>query len=109
MTPTRLLGAAALTLALAGQAWAAPARLDDGRMFASGEDAFAKVCARCHTGREDAVGPDLRAGEYDADIIRFFARHGSGPMPAFTESMVADATLDEIAAYLAAEHQGTGQ
>ena len=85
--------------------WAAAAetgRLDDRRMFPSGEVAFEKLCGRCHTGRPEAVGPDLHANRYDPDTIRTFARNGSGPMPAFTAAMIDDRSLDQIAAWLAA-------
>lgn len=99
----------ALALATGGAAQAQDARLDGQRMFASGEAAFEKVCARCHTGREDAVGPDLTATAYDVETLRHFVRHGSGPMPAFTESMVDNASLDEIAAHLAARHKEAAQ
>ncbi|KGJ07666.1 cytochrome c [Paracoccus versutus] len=102
MFDPRLTPALALVLAAGGTALADTPRLDAQRMFPSGEIAFQKICARCHTGREDAVGPDLTANDYDADTIRHFARHGSGPMPTFTESMVDAASLDEIAAHLAA-------
>lgn len=101
--------ALALALAAGGAAHAQDARLDDQRMFQSGENAFQKVCARCHTGREDTVGPDLTANEYDVETLRYFVRHGSGPMPAFTESMVDNASLDEIATYLAARHKEVAQ
>ncbi|MGD9866123.1 MAG: cytochrome c [Pseudodonghicola sp.] len=83
----------------------AQTRLDSQHMFPSGEAAYEKLCARCHTGREDAVGPNLKTGDYDADIIRFFVRHGSGPMPAFTESTINDDLMANIAAYLAEEAQ----
>lgn len=105
MFVSRLTTALALSLA-AGGATMAPAiadvsRLDSQRMFPSGEIAYQQVCARCHTGREDTVGPDLTANPYDPETIRHFVRHGSGPMPAFTEAMVDAATLDEIAAHIA--------
>lgn len=101
--------ALALALAAGGAAHAEAARLDDQRMFPSGQAAFEKVCARCHTGREDAVGPDLTANEYDVETLRHFVRNGSGPMPAFTEAMVDNASLDEIAAHLAARHKELAQ
>lgn len=101
----RLIPALALMLAAGGTALADAPPLDAQRMFPSGEIAFQKICARCHTGREDAVGPDLTATDYDVETIRHFARHGSGPMPAFTESMVDAASLDEIAAHLAATRE----
>lgn len=84
-------------------------RLDNRRMFKSGQEAFEKVCARCHTGRADAVGPDLLKNAYDADTVKFFVRHGSGPMPAFTESMIDNATLDELAHYVATHGKGAPQ
>lgn len=103
------LTALALALAAGGAAHAQDARLDDQRMFQSGETAFEKVCARCHTGREDAVGPDLTANEYDVETLRYFVRHGSGPMPAFSEAMVDNASLDDIATHLAARHKEATQ
>ncbi len=103
----RLIPALALVLAAGGSALADAPPLDAQRMFPSGEIAFQKICARCHTGREDAVGPDLTANDYDPDTIRHFARHGSGPMPAFTESMVDAVTLDQIAAHLASIRKET--
>lgn len=107
MFDPRLIPALALVLAAGGTALADAPRLDAQRMFHSGEIAFQKICARCHTGREDAVGPDLTANDYDPDTIRHFARHGSGPMPAFTESMVDAVTLDQIAAHLASIRKET--
>ena len=76
-------------------------RLDDRRMFKSGQEAFEKTCARCHTGRVDTVGPDFSKKPYDVDTVKFFVRHGFAGMPAFTESMIDNATLDELAAYVA--------
>ena len=43
------------------------------------------------------------------ETLRHFVRHGSGPMPAFTEAMVDNASLDEIATYLAARHKEVAQ
>lgn len=108
-----------LIAALAAAAVAAPGagllaqeaagRLDDRRMFRTGQEAFAKTCARCHTGRPDSVGPDLFEYEHDPEVVRFFVRHGSGPMPAFTESMIDNTTLDELAAYVAERGKGEAQ
>ncbi len=79
---------------------AAPARLDDTRSFGSGQEAFEKVCGRCHV---TGVGPDLFEGEYDVDSLRHFVRNGYLAMPAFPESALDDKTLEEIAAYIAAQ------
>lgn len=107
---------AAATITLAGtaaqaqpDAQAQQARLDDRAMFGSGQDAFEKTCARCHTGVESQVGPDLLSGDYDPDIIRFFVRNGFGPMPAFTESMIDNATLDALADYIVQGSEGDSQ
>lgn len=78
----------------------APARLDDSKSFATGEEAFDKVCGRCHL---TGVGPDLFAGEYDIDSLRHFVRNGYLAMPAFPESALDDKTLEDIAAHIAAQ------
>lgn len=86
-------------------AGAALARLDDTKSFASGEEAFDKVCGRCHV---TGVGPDLFAGEYDIDSLRHFVRNGYLAMPAFPESALDDKTLEEIAAHIAAQAKKGG-
>lgn len=83
-------------------------RLDDRRMFKSGQEAFDKTCGRCHTGRADTVGPDFSKKPYDVDTVKFFVRNGFAGMPAFTESMIDNATLDELAAYVV-ESKGAPQ
>ena len=84
---------------------AAPARLDDTKSFENGEDAFDKVCGRCHT---TGVGPDLFEGEYDVDSLRQFVRNGYLAMPAFPESALDDKTLEEIAAHIAEQAKKGG-
>lgn len=79
-------------------AGAGSGRLDDTKSFASGEEAFDKVCGRCHV---TGVGPDLFAGEYDIDSLRHFVRNGYLAMPAFPESALDDKTLEDIAAHIA--------
>lgn len=106
----RIAAVAALALMASGLAATArdtvTERLDDRRMFGSGREAFTKTCARCHTGLDSAVGPNLFQKEYDPEVLKYFARHGFGPMPAFTESMIDNATLDELAAYVARQGKG---
>jgi len=113
MTPGKQLGvsiAAVVMLNLSGLAAmaqdAATGRLDNNRMFKSGQEAFEKICARCHTGRPDSVGPEFFSKGYDADTIKYFVRNGFAGMPAFTESMIDNATLDELAAYVATQAKG---
>lgn len=88
---------------------AATERLDSRPMFKSGEDAWKKTCAACHSGTEHAVGPDLIELEHDADTLKYFARNGYGPMPAFTESMIDDATMDAITSYVTEQYAGEDQ
>ncbi len=99
LAPRHLLAAAALALsATSVGAQDVPARLDDIKEFASGQEAWEKVCARCHL---SGVGPDLSLVEYDVDTLRFFVRNGQLAMPAFPESAIDDATLAGIADYVA--------
>lgn len=106
MLSHKLTASLAALMLLAGAALAEqPARLDSTPMFTSGEDAWNKVCAQCHSGREDSVGPNLFHGSYDLDVVTYFARNGSGPMPAFTAAMIDDETLSQIAAYIIANHE----
>lgn len=108
MTRFSLIAAAAL-LATAGTAFAetagAPARLDDIRQFKSGQEVWEKTCSRCHTAIDDrqdqAVGPDLALNEYDVDSLTFFVRNGHLAMPAFPESAIDTASLNELAEYMA--------
>lgn len=80
-------------------------RLDDRRYFKDGQAAWEKVCARCHTTVDDkidqSVGPDLSVNEYDADTLRHFVRNGHLAMPAFSASHISEATIDDIADYVA--------
>lgn len=100
--------AAAAALALSAQtAVAQPVteRLDDRKYFADGQAAWDKVCARCHTTVDDkidqSVGPELSQVEYDADTLMHFVRNGHLAMPAFSASHISDATIVELADYMA--------
>ena len=107
-TASRLSLAAVMAFAMVPAAFAQDStaeRLDDRASFANGESVWNKVCARCHTvengQQEFSVGPDLSKNEYDPDTVKFFVRNGYLAMPAFPESALDDATLDDLAAYLA--------
>ena len=80
-------------------------RLDNRSNFKDGEDLWNKVCARCHTveGKSDpmSVGPDLSVNEYDADTLKYFIRNGHLAMPAFPESAISDASITDLADYVA--------
>ena len=108
MKATLLRLAAIAAVALSAQAAAADTiteRLDDRKYFADGQAAWEKVCARCHTTVDDktdqSVGPDLSKVEYDADTLKHFVRNGHLAMPAFSASHINDATIVEIADYMA--------
>lgn len=104
---TRFALAAALAISAAPAAFAQDTteRLDSRKSFATGQEAWEKVCARCHTTVDDkidqAVGPDLSQTQYDADTLRYFVRNGYLAMPAFPESHIDDATLTDMADYIA--------
>lgn len=80
-------------------------RLDNRQYFKSGQEAWEKTCARCHTAinekQDQSVGPDLSINQYDADTIAFFVRNGQLAMPAFPESAIDNATLADLADYIA--------
>ena len=103
---TALLAVVA-TLACGTAAFAeTPTEVLDARpAFASGQEAWEKTCARCHTtpgGTQDqSVGPDLSLNAYNEMAIRFFVRNGFNAMPAFPASALDDATLADLATYIA--------
>lgn len=104
----RLALAATLALGAAPAVFAEPtkpARLDDTPSFKSGEDAWNKVCSRCHTvdgtAHEFSVGPDLSKTPYDRDTLAFFVRNGYLAMPSFPEATLDNATLTDLADYMA--------
>lgn len=62
-----------------------------------GKRYFEKVCAKCH---EIGVGPALTGRGLAPLFYTTIARHGSGAMPAFRETDIDDATLQDLAVYL---------
>lgn len=83
------LGLAALALTLAQPAAA--------QTISKGQQFYQKVCAKCH---EAGIGPVLLGRGLPEATFIYFARHGSGPMPAFRMTDIDDATLQELASYL---------
>ena len=79
-----------------------------------GRIAFRARCAICHGTEPDAAGTNSLAVKYAGskpapleqrtdltpEVVRFYARHGSGMMPFFRKTELSDAQLDEVAAYL---------
>lgn len=62
-----------------------------------GAQYYQKVWAKCH---EAGIGPLLLGRGLPPETFLYFARHGSGPMPAFRTTDIDDATLKELAIYL---------
>lgn len=104
-TLIRITMAAGLMLAGAPAVMAEEiAAVNETRAFKSGEEAWDKVCARCHTTIDDrmdqVVGPDLSASGHDQDGIKYVVRNGQLAMPSFRQASLDDATLDELADYI---------
>ena len=66
--------------------------------WASGQEFFTGVCARCHT---TGVGPAILGRNLDPHFIKWVVRHGLVAMPAFPESSLDDPLLDAVAKYVA--------
>ncbi len=68
---------------------------------AAGAEVYANNCAGCH----DAGAPNLREhGQHEsAAEIRSLIRNGSGRMPAFDETMISAADLENVMAHLQSE------
>ncbi len=105
--------AAGATTAAAGAAPAPTAPLPT--MSAPGPEAgrqvFAARCTGCHFQQGQAVGgcgPNLSVSKnaIDPDFVRKQVRGGKGIMPAFDQTRVSDADLENIILYLKAINKG---
>lgn len=85
------LAAAALLLACLSTSAAAQA-------IGKGQQYYQKICAKCH---EAGVGPVLLGRELPEATTLYMVRHGLNAMPAFRMSDIDDATLKDLAAYIA--------
>lgn len=85
------LGLAALALTLAQPA-AAQHTVGKGQQF------YEKICAKCH---EVGIGPVLFGRGFTEAVYVSIVRNGNRAMPAFRVSDIDDATLQELAHYLA--------
>lgn len=104
---------AAMSLALATQAWATPGDSQIER----GHQVYQKWCYPCHGPGADkpgtaslaARGQKLAVLEERTDLtpamIKTFVRHGVLFMPTFRKTEISDADLDAIAAYLTKQHK----
>lgn len=84
------LGLAMLALTLADQATA--------QTVNAGQQFYQKVCAKCH---EAGIGPVITGRGLPEITYINIARNGNRSMPAFRVTDIDDATLQQLAAYLA--------
>jgi len=116
----RLAALASLIALTSGAGYAAPKKAADTGAAVRGKLVFERQCAACHgqgpgdDGSPRLPGTDALQRKYggampgalekrtdlNAEIIRTFVRHGSGPMPMFRKAELSDAAIDDIAAYL---------
>lgn len=59
---------------------------------------FQQVCLSCHA---TGVGPVITGRNLPPEAVKLFVRNGNRAMPAFTEAMLDDETLDGIARIVA--------
>lgn len=57
-----------------------------------------QTCMSCHA---TGVGPVITGRNLPPDAVKLFVRNGSRAMPAFTEAMLDDETLDAVARLIA--------
>lgn len=55
---------------------------------------YQQTCMACH---ETGVGPVITGRDLPPEAIKMFVRNGNGAMPAFTEAMIDNETLDSVA------------
>lgn len=100
--------AAAGTRASGGAAPTAPLPTQSDPKVEAGRQIFAKTCAGCHLGQGTQAGraPQLSVSQnaINPDFVRNQVRKGKAPMPAFDQSKISDADLENIIAYLKAIH-----
>ena len=92
-------GLAALALMLAGHASGALAQQPAPQQISKGQQFYQQVCAKCH---ETGIGPVITGRGLPEATYVFMARNGLNAMPAFRVTDIDDATLQDLAKYLAA-------
>ena len=70
-----------------------------------GQVLFGRYCDSCHTAGGGAYGPSLRSAQFKRSVtspekVADVVRKGGFDMPAFTPSLLSDADLKDIAAYV---------
>jgi len=64
----------------------------------SAEMVFQQTCMSCHA---TGVGPAITGRNLPPEAVKSFVRNGNRAMPAFTESMIDNETLDRVAQLVA--------
>lgn len=59
---------------------------------------FEQTCMSCHA---TGVGPVITGRDLPPDAVKMFVRNGNRAMPAFTEAMIDNETLDRVAQLVA--------
>lgn len=86
-----------------GTAWGADAQSTTGAADAAhGKTLFTTVgCSFCHgTAGQGGVGPHLAPDPLPADAIKAYIQNPGGNMPPYVASVLSDADIADIAAYL---------
>jgi mono/diheme cytochrome c family protein len=106
---------------------AAQAHAADATLIQQGRAAFEYHCAACHgttivSGNRHLPGTEALLVKYQGKepgalekrtdlepaLVKYYVRHGFSVMPFFRKTMVSDAELDAIAAYLARNYHPIG-
>jgi len=80
-----------------------PRAADTGAAIANGRQLYLAVgCWQCHgtVGQGGSAGPRLAPGPMPLEALRAFLRHSVRAMPAYPETILTDAAIADIHAYL---------
>lgn len=79
----------------------AAARAQEGEsQWGSGKNLYEKICSKCHA-PEVGVGTPIAGRNLPEAYIKFIVRNGFNAMPSFPASYIDDASIAQVAEYLA--------
>jgi ubiquinol-cytochrome c reductase cytochrome c subunit len=95
--PIMIAAAIAMTFMVSLPAAAKPSAENGQKLYVS------TGCYQCHgyVGQGGSAGPQLAPDPMPADELRTFLRNSTKAMPSYAESILSDAAIDDIQAYLA--------
>jgi mono/diheme cytochrome c family protein len=73
--------------------------------LAEGQRVFMQQCNQCHVGGAGGLGPSLNDKRIPSYYIKFQVRHAPGTMPKFGQSLISNAQLEDVIAYLKFLHK----